>query len=332
MRIITILFITLNLLTFLAPLLSHADERYRKFTDPKKGFEMPKEWVENPIKYEDSYKDSDMVVTLDQHLYPGLVDLIKEYSEKNNIKISVQEGTCGISAGMIRDKKADIAGYCCPAGEADRLPGIRFHTVGISPILLLVHPDNKIDNVTLQEARDIFAGNIVKWSSLKSESGESGANAVILPMGRLHCKARPGHWRLLLDNEEDFSLSLQEVGSIPEMIKSVADNKNVIGYETMWMVQRYGYAGKVKSLKIDGHDPNDKDALLKTKYPLYRTYAISTWEDEKTKNPHTDKFVEYILENVKNIDKRFNITDASSLRDEGWVFYQNELIGEPEKD
>lgn len=311
--------------------LSYAWEETNKFVDPSIVFEMPEDWVKKPIKYESWAEGADIAITLDQGLYPALVDMIQDYAQKNNLVIKVNEGTCGISAGMIKDKSVDISAYCCPVGESDRLPGMRFHTVGVTPLRILVHKDNPIENVTTQEARDLFSGDITKWSGIKTLSGEAGPELFVQPIGRLHCKTRPGHWRLILDNEDLFSLNLQDVGSISEMIYAVAANKGAIGYEVEWMVKRYKSEDKVKCLHIDGHDPDDPSSLLSVDYPFYRTYVLSTWKGKELENPKVKKLVDYILNNFKDIGSKYDIIDSSLLRDKGWKFVDDELVGEPEK-
>jgi hypothetical protein len=299
------------------------------FTDLSEIMEMPAEWREQPIKYDPSVGKADLVITLDQHLYPAFLPLIRKYEKEHNLRIFINEGTCGISAGLLSRKAADIGGFCCPPGLTDRLPGLQFHTVGISALALLVHPDNPVDNITIEQAQQIFMGDIDRWSKLMTADGGRGANQPIQPIGRLHCKLRPGHWRLLLDNQDLFSASLREVGAIPDMITKVASSQKAIGYEVLWNLKRYKERGRVKALKIDDHSPFDKGELASGRYPLYRVYNLTTWNGDRVANPEAQKLVEYILQHSKRLDKDHSIIPASLLRQAGWKFEGNELVGGP---
>jgi phosphate transport system substrate-binding protein len=299
------------------------------FTDPSYTQEMPADWRDQPIRYGSETGEADLTVTLDQHLYPALSGLIQNYAAKNGLKIAVSEGTCGITAGKLIRKTVDIGGYCCPPGLTDRLPGLLFHTLGIMPIMLIVHPDNPFDTITIREAREIFQGEIYRWSELKNSLGQHGPDLTIQTIGRLHCKIRPGHWRLLLDNEDLFSPRLQEVGTIPDMISLVAAYPGSIGYEVMMMVKRYQNEGRVKVLKIDGNTP-DKANVLSGKYPLYRTLNITTWEGKNVVNPHAEKLVDYLLRQAEQLDTQYGIIPAASLRQSGWQFKGDELVGGPQ--
>ncbi len=300
------------------------------FTDPTRIMDMPEKWKRQSIKYDTSVSNVDLVVSLDQQMYPALKKKILKYASENNLKIVVKNGTCGISSGMLSRKAIDIGGFCCAPGLIDRLPGLKFHTIGIAAIALIVHPENNIDNVTIGQARKIFTGEIYHWSELKTSKGVSGLNLPILPVGRLHCKLRPGHWRLLLDNEDLFSPSIEEVGAIPDMISQVSTDKHAIGYETLWMNHFLRHKGKVKVLRINGYHPNTPYNLLSGKYPLYRVYNLTTWEGEGIANPSAQKLVKYLTQQAEYLDKKYSIIPASRLSQAGWKFMGDELIGEPD--
>jgi ABC-type phosphate transport system substrate-binding protein len=299
------------------------------FTDPSRTQQMPPGWEEQPIRYSPEAGQVDITVTLDQHLYPALLDVIRKYASDTGLKVAVSEGTCGITAGKLARKTVDVGGYCCPPGQTDRLPGLRFHTLGVVPIAVLVHPGNPIDDITLGEAQDVFQGKVYRWSELKDPKGRPGPKLKVQTVGRLHCKIRPGHWRLLLDDEDLFSPRLQEVGTIPDMISLVAAAPGAIGYEVMMMVDRYRSEGLVKALRIDGLAP-DSTNILSGKYPLYRTLNITTWEGKNVENPEARKLVDYLLGQAGGLDGGLGIVPASSLRRAGWKFRGNELVGEPE--
>jgi len=299
------------------------------FTDPDFVLQMPVDWQSRPIHHEKKVDQVDLIVTLDQHLYQFLPQAIYEYARVHALKVTVMEGTCGITAGKLVRKTVDIGGYCCPPGITDRLPGLRFHTIGILPIEILVHPDNPIDNISLQEAREIFQGSIYRWSEIKDSRGQPGLSLIIQTIGRLHCKRRPGHWRLLLDNEDLFGPRLQEVGTIPDMISLVADAQDAIGYEVGMMVKRYRNEGKVKSLMIDGQAPTATN-LLTGRYPLYRTLNLTTWKGKEIENPKAERLVEFLLKLENQLEEQFDLVPAAALHKAGWQFRGNELIGGPQ--
>jgi ABC-type phosphate transport system substrate-binding protein len=288
---------------------------------------MPDEWIKQKIQYEDWAKDADLAVTLDQHLYPIMLPFIQKYAREKGIDIPVKEGTCGISAGMLSKKTVDMAGFCCPPGKTDRLPGLKYHTIGIAPLAITVHSDNPIGNVTEREVRGLFAGEITNWAEIGDKSAPPMA---VRPVARLHCKARPGHWRLILDNEDLFSPDLTEVGSIEDMLIDVSTMKGSIGHVATWNIHKYRNEWKVKALRVNDMSPYDSKSLENGTYPFYRPYNITTWEAEDIKNPRAEDLLNYLLQISSELDKEFGMVPADRLKNAGWKFIDNELVGEPE--
>ncbi|MBF0319371.1 MAG: substrate-binding domain-containing protein [Nitrospirae bacterium] len=303
--------------------------RGEPFSDPTKVYPMSPEWMQQGIKYESWAEGADLALALDQQIYPAVLPLVREYEKKTGLKIAVEEGTCGIAAGAVSRKSVDISAMCCPPGDGDRLPGLRYHTMGISSLAIMVNKENPISNISLTDLRKIYRGKIHKWSELKNPDGTPGPNTDIRPVVRLHCKTRPGHWCLILAKEDLFSPKSMEVGSIPNMLSQVAALKGSIGYETLWMGTTYGTKDKVKFLTIDGISPQDDAAVVSGKYTLYRTMNFTTWDDPKLEKPNAKKLVAYILSNLDKVDKSFAIIPAPLLRKAGWKFTGDEVTGEP---
>ena len=292
------------------------------FSDPRVTQDMDDRWISKSILYDDSDKGADIVVTLNQQFYEFMEPYVRDYADRNGLNIVVKRGTCGYSAGMLSNKKGDIGAFCCPPGKSDRLPGLKYHTVGIHPIAILVHPDNPVGNISLQQLREIFQGNIVDWAELGWDNGR------IQPVVRLHCKKRPGHWRLILDNEDMFGAGVREVGAIEDMFSLVASQQTAIGYEVLWLTNQK--EGKVKPLMIDNDSANESDKVASGKYPFYRSLYLTTWEPEYLKNPNSQKLVDYIVEQVEIHGARQGIISVKKLKSNGWKFSGNELVGTPE--
>lgn len=307
------------------------DFRGEAFSGPAKQLDMPDEWKQQPVRYENWAENADLAVTLDQHLYPALLPLINKYARENNLKIAVNEGTCGISAGLLMRKAVDIAGFCCPPGGTDRYPDLTYHTLGIGSLAILVNPVNPVDDITFKQAQQIFQGKIHRWSELKTAGGRPGPDVPIISAARLHCKTRPGHWRLLLSDEDHFSARLRTVGSIQDVMFEVYNNDYAIaGFETLYMAHyRYLQGVKLKPLRIDGYSPDVQEYLVSGNYRIYHTYNLTAWTGESQKKKPAADLIDYLIRHADVIDASFGIVPSSSLRKAGWIFTGNELTGEP---
>jgi len=298
------------------------------FTEPRTTFPMSEQWRQRPIRHATS-EPVDLTVVLDQQQYPALLPLIQEFRSRHDLQLWTSEGTCGTSAGALSRKLADIGGFCCAAGKADRLPGLRFHTVGIGPVAFIVHPSNPVDDISIGEARRIFAGKIDNWSKVRAAPDDMDDH-IIRPVIRLHCKLRPGHWRRLLDTEEDFDPMAFDAAAIADMLLHVARNPAAIGYAYLWHIQKYREQAEVKILRLDGRDPRDLAVTRDGHYPVYRVFNLTTWEDPPAVNPLAQELVAFVLENLERIDPAYAIVPSTQLRLAGWKFERTELIAEPD--
>ena len=299
------------------------------FSNPNLKIKVPAGWEQKPVEHEQRYRDADLVLALGQQTYPVLKQYIEEYSKKNGLKIVVQPGTCGISAGKMLRKSIDIAAFCCPPSRTDRLPTVEFHSLGIAPIALIAHPDNPIENISLQQAREIFRGKISRWTGVKPTP--SLFDKSVQPVGRLHCKIRPGHWRSLLPKEDMFSSRLYEVGVIPDMISQVSRNPGAIGWETPLMVRQFADKGKVKMLNIGDMKPTDMKHVLNGDWPIYRTYHLAVWSDGSSSNKHALNLIGFLQDKIEKIHKEIGFVSPSELRKAGWVFSGDELVAPPKR-
>ncbi|MDH5183649.1 MAG: substrate-binding domain-containing protein [Gammaproteobacteria bacterium] len=296
------------------------------FTDPAHSMQMPADWEKLPMNYPKSARDADLVISFGQQTYPALKPLVEQYARQHNLNIVIQSGTCGISAGKLLRKNIDTGAFCCPAGKSDRLPGLEFHTIAISPLAVIVHKDNPLNNLSLDQARRVFKGKLQKWSELDSRAD---ANKDIITVARLHCKKRPGHWTLLLKDQEHFTPKLKEIGVIPDLIAKVGQTPLSISIETPFMVMLYDKSKTVKQLTLDGHAPSETDYIASGQYPFYRTYNLTTWSNGGNKRDISLALISYLQKHIEENYALYGFVPASKLRENGWQFKGNELIAEP---
>lgn len=298
--------------------------RGQAFTSPEHIAEMPENWHQQPVSYEKAIKQADLVVTFGQQTYPALKNVVAEFASKKGVNIMVQSGTCGISAGKLLRKNVDSGVFCCPPAKTDRLPNLEFHTIAISPIAVIVHKDNPLDDINLDQARQIFQGKVHHWSNLTRDF-----NKHIISFGRLHCKKRPGHWTLLLKNQSMFGPKLKEVGVIPDLIAKVDMLPNAIAIETPYMVNKFSKLKNIKMLSVDNHPVTDTDYVASGQYPMYRTYSITTWSNLPQKRKLLVEMINYLKQHVEQNYAMYNFVPVSKLKKAGWKFRNDELIGEP---
>ena len=116
-----------------------------EFSDPDHIAKVDHDFADRDIQYGEKVGDVDVVISLGQQTYPALHKTVEEIARQQGITLDIQQGSCGSTAKKLLKKSVDIGTYCCPPGNTDRLPGLEFHTVAISPIALTTNSSNSID-------------------------------------------------------------------------------------------------------------------------------------------------------------------------------------------
>jgi phosphate transport system substrate-binding protein len=135
------------------------------------------------------------------------------------------------------------------------------------PILILVHKDNPVDDLSKEQARAIFRGELTNWSEV------GGPDKPIVLVTRLHCKKRPGHWKTILPEAKQFRQERLNVKSAAAMVQRVNDFSGAIGHTgSTW---KFKSTDEVKAITIDGVAPTAAN-LMSGAYPFYRQLSAIT--------------------------------------------------------
>lgn len=97
----------------------------------------------------------------------GYLDALSEaFFRRTGIRILLKGG--GSAAGLLNlaAGASNLAASCLPP-EADNVPaGLRFTPVAQDALVFIVHPDNPVKGITMDQARAVFSGQVVNWQEL----------------------------------------------------------------------------------------------------------------------------------------------------------------------
>lgn len=148
--------------------------------------------------------------------------------------------------------------------------------VALDGIAVVVHPKNPVKNLTMDQLREIFLGNITNWKVL------GGANKPIVILSRevnsgTHIFLKEHVLRRgVVKGPEEFSPSALMMPSSQAIADEVAGNENAIGYYGM------GYIGpkqKVVAVAKDAKSPFIEPTIDNVKtntYPISRPLFLYT--------------------------------------------------------
>ncbi len=188
------------------------------------------------------------------------MDVIKEFEAKHNIKVQVF--ICCSNTALQRL----INGFSDLACVAFKLP-VKYIEQGYveipfakDPLAIIVNKNNKIENITTYQIRQIFSGQISNWNDI---GGIDQEIYTIIPNTRT---ALYKNFQVLVLQQLPISWDFQSYLSI-NVIKLVANLKNGIGFISNGALKnKVG----VKILKVNSKSITDKD------YPYFQTFSFVT--------------------------------------------------------
>lgn len=211
----------------------------------------------------------------------------------------------GIKAAKQGTKSRETFGFvCCPLSKEEiEKDQLIVYPLAKEPILILTHQDNPVDNLSSEQVRAIFRGDLANWSQA------GGPDKPIVVVTRLHCKKRPGHWKTILPSHKEFRQKRLNVKSAAAMIERVNDFSGAIGHTgATW---EFKPKDKIKVVTVDGVQPTAKN-LANGTYHFYRQLSAIT-----NKQPSAD-IVKLIKETqngeaFRRVSKKYELLPLNSL-------------------
>lgn len=167
---------------------------------------------------------------------------------------AVKEGSCdiGLSSRSLKDEE-----------KAD---GLTETTLAYDGIAVIVHPDNKVDDLTLEQIQKIYTGEITNWKEV------GGADGEIVLIGREAGSGTRDGFESITDTK-DACAYRQELTSTGDVITTVSQNENAIGYASLASVK-----DSVKAVQVDGVTP-DEATVKDGTYAIQRPFVLVTKTD-----------------------------------------------------
>jgi phosphate transport system substrate-binding protein len=190
----------------------------------------------------DSSTQSDAVVSIENKGSDTMVNLALAWAEayqniKPDVRISVTGGGSGTGIAALLNGTVSIANASraikpeeIDTAKQNGVDPVEF-VVARDAIAVIVHPNNPVNQLTLQQISDIYSGSISNWSEVGGEDR---------PIVRLSRETNSGTHVYFLetvlrlgskDNKTLFSMDTLLLPSSEGITAEVSDNPNAIGYD-----------------------------------------------------------------------------------------------------
>ncbi len=205
---------------------------------------------------------------------PGISISVEGSGSGNGIK-SLLDGTCDMANSSREMKKEEL--------DKAKAAGLKIKEIAVSydMIVPVVHPSNKVKNLTTDQLKGIFDGTITNWNQV------GGDDLKIVVVSRESSSGTYEYWNESVMKKTDTRKDSLMQASNGAVVNTVANNKKTIGYIG------FGYMDN----SVKGLDVNGIPATLKNgksgKYPVSRKLYV--YVNEKNYSAEAKAFVSYIL-------------------------------------
>ena len=169
---------------------------------------------------------------------------------------AVSEGRCdiGLSSRALKDEEVES--------------GLVGTTLALDGIAIIVHPDNPVADLDIDTIAKIYTGEITNWADVGGEDGE-----IVLIGREAGSGTRDGFESIT--GTEDACKYRQELTSTGDVITTVSQNPNAIGYASLASV-----GDTVKALAVDGVEPTE-ETVMDGSYTVQRPFVLVTRDGEE---------------------------------------------------
>ncbi len=187
-----------------------------------------------------------------------------------NIDISVQGGGSGVGIASLIDGTCDIGNSSRPAKEEEiktaQEKGVEIYAniIARDAIAVIVNPANQVEELTLDQIKDIYLGKISNWSEI------GGKDQAIVVVSRDSASGTFETFNELALKKEKLRPDALMQASNAAVATTVATTRGAIGYVGLGYV-----TDKVKAIKVNNTLPS-KETVNDNSYPLARPLFMYT--------------------------------------------------------
>ena len=177
--------------------------------------------------------------------------------------VTISYDPTGSGAGITgaTDKTLDI-GLSSRALKADET-GVTGTIVALDGIAIIVNKDSKVEDLTVDQLKQMFTGEITNWSEVGGDNGE-----IVLIGREAGSGTRDGFESIL--GVADQCQYAQELTATGAVIAAVQSNENAIGYASLAALD-----DSVKAVKVNGVACTE-DTVKDGSYTIQRPFVFVT--------------------------------------------------------
>ncbi len=210
-----------------------------------------------------------------------VIGALGESFQQNHEGAGFTYNPTGSSSGItaVSEGRCDIGLASRALKDEEKSQGLVETTLALDGIAVIVHPDNAVSDLDMETIGKIYTGQITNWSEVGGSDGE------IVLIGREAGSGTRDGFESITGTEDACQYS-QELTSTGDVIATVSENPNAIGYASLASVK-----DSVKAVSVDGVAPSEETVKDGT-YAIQRPFMLVTKEG-KDLSPTAQAFFDY---------------------------------------
>ena len=187
------------------------------------------------------------------------------YEQKTGVTVTYNPTGSGSGIKAVGEGRCDIGLSSRALKDEEKASGLTQTILAYDGIAIIVNPANPINDLSLEQIAKVYTGEITNWSEL------GGDDAEIVLIGReAGSGTRDGFESIT--GTSDACQYRQELTSTGDVITTVAQNPNAIGYASLASVK-----DTVKALAVEGVTPSE-ETVKDGSYLVQRPFVLVTRE------------------------------------------------------
>lgn len=226
-----------------------------------------------------------------------VIGALGESFMKNNQGVTFTYNPTGSGSGItaVSEGRCDIGLSSRSLKDEEKSAGLTETTLALDGIAIIVNPQNKVEDLDIETIGKIYTGEITNWKDV------GGDNAEIVLIGREAGSGTRDGFESITKTEDKCKYG-QELTSTGDVITTVSQNPNAIGYASLAAVK-----DNVKALSVGKVKPTE-ETVKDGSYVVQRPFVLVT-KDGKALSDTAQKFFDY----VTSADASQIISDAGAV-------------------
>ena len=190
-----------------------------------------------------------------------------ESFQAENKGITVGYNPTGSGSGItaVSEGRCDIGLASRALKDDEKAAGLKETVLALDGIAIIVNPENKVSDLTVEQIAKIYTGEITNWKDVGGDAAE-----IVLIGREAGSGTRDGFESIT--GTKDSCKYRQELTSTGDVITTVAGNPNAIGYASLASVK-----DTVKAISVNGVAPSEA-TVSDGSYEVQRPFILVTKE------------------------------------------------------